>query len=88
MKARLGAPQGITATARKLGVLIYTMLKNGTEYIEAGLGAYERQYEERLLKNLKKQAAKLGLALVPSGQKKETDSQAEPPPSMPTPLTS
>ena len=71
MKARLGAPQAITATARKLGVLIYTMLKNGTEYIEAGLKAYERQYEERLLKNLKKQAAKLGLSLIPSAQDKQ-----------------
>jgi len=75
MKTRLGAPQGITATARKLGVLIYTMLKNGTEYIEAGLEAYERQYEERLLKNLKKQAAKLGLSLVPSLQDQPPDPQ-------------
>ena len=77
MKARLGAPQGITATARKLGALIYTMLKNGTEYVEAGLKAYERQHQDRLLKNLKKQAAKLGFSLVSSVQ----DQQA-------TPLTS
>jgi hypothetical protein len=76
MKARLGAPQGITATARKLGALIYTMLKNGTEYIEVGLEAYERQHQKQLLKNLKKQAAKLGLSLVPSIQDQQ-----------PTPLT-
>lgn len=88
MKARLGAPQGITATARKLGVLIYTMLKNGTEYIEAGLGAYERQYEERLLKNLKKQAEKLGLSLVPSGQNQQPDSQVSLLSTIPTPLAS
>ena len=75
IKSRLGAPQGITATARKLAVLIYTMLKNGTEYVEAGLDAYERQYEERLLKNLKKQAAKLGLSLVPSLQGQPTAPQ-------------
>lgn len=75
MKSRLGAPQGITATARKLAVLIYTMLKNGTEYVEAGLGAYERQYEDRLLKNLKKQAAKLGLSLVLSLQNQPPDPQ-------------
>ena len=88
MKARLGAPQGITATASKLAVLIYTMLKNGTEYIEAGLGAYERQHEERLLKNLKKQAAKLGLSLVPSVQEKQPDSQISLPLTMLTPLIS
>lgn len=76
MKSRLGAPQAITATARKLAVLVYTMLKNGTEYVEAGLGAYERQYEERLLKNLKKQAAKLGLSLVPSLQNQPPGPQA------------
>ena len=88
MKARLGAPQGITATARKLAVLVYTMLKNGTEYVEAGLGAYERQYEDRLLKNLKKQAAKLGLSLVPSLQNQPPDPQAATLSVMTTPLTS
>lgn len=77
MKARLGAPQGITATARKLGALIYTMLKNGTEYIEVGLKVYERQHQERLLKNLKKQAAKLGLSLVPSVQDQRPTPLAE-----------
>jgi transposase len=88
MKARLSAPQGITATARKLGVLIYTMLKNGTEYIEAGLEAYERQYEERLLKNLKKKAAKLGLSLVPSVQNQQPGSQVDLHSTTPTPLAS
>ncbi|OFW85075.1 MAG: IS110 family transposase [Alphaproteobacteria bacterium RIFCSPHIGHO2_12_42_13] len=88
MKSRLGAPQGITATARKLAVLIYTMLKNGTEYVEAGLGAYEKQYEERLLKNLKKQAAKLGLSLVPSLQNQPPDPQTALLSVISTPLTS
>ena len=86
MKARLGSLHAITATARKLGVLIYTMLKNGTEYIEAGLMAYERQYQERLLKNLKKQAEKLGLSLVPSVQKQQLDSQVDPHSTIPTPF--
>jgi len=88
MKSRLGTPQGITATARKLAVLIYTMLKNGTDYIEAGLEAYERQYEERLLKNLQKQAAKFGLSLIPSLNNQPTASQTVLLSVMPTPLTS
>lgn len=76
MKSRLGAPSAITATARKLAVLIYTMLENGTEYVEAGLNAYERQYKDRLLKNLEKQAAKFGVSLIPSVQKQPPDSHA------------
>ena len=36
MKARLGAPKAITATAHKLARLIYSMLKNGTEYTDLG----------------------------------------------------
>lgn len=35
---------------------------------QIGLGAYERQYEEHFLKNLKKQAAKLEFSLVPTLQ--------------------
>lgn len=65
-KALLGAPKAITATAHKLAILIYTLLKNGTEYTELGLEAYEKQHQDRLLKNLKKQAEKLGLTLVPA----------------------
>ena len=76
MKSRLGAPSAITAAARKLAILIYTMLKNGTEYVEAGLDAYEKQYKDRLLKNLEKQAAKFGLSLIPSVQKQPPDSHA------------
>jgi hypothetical protein len=38
MKARLGAPKAITATAHKLARLIYTMLKHGTAYVQRGYG--------------------------------------------------
>jgi hypothetical protein len=32
MRARLGKPEAITATAHKLARILYTMLKNQTEY--------------------------------------------------------
>ena len=35
-KAHLGAPKAITATAHKLARLIYTMLRYGQEYVDAG----------------------------------------------------
>jgi transposase len=64
MKARLGAPKAITATAHKLARLIYSMLRHGTAYVDAGLHAYEQQYRERVIKSLKRKAHALGLTLV------------------------
>ena len=64
MKARLGAPKAITATAHKLARLVYSMLKHGTEYTDAGQDYYEQQYRSRALKNLKTRARQLGFDLV------------------------
>ena len=58
LKARLGPAKEITATARKLAVIVYSMLKNGDEYVEAGLEAYEKKYQDRLVKKIKKKATK------------------------------
>jgi len=64
MKARLGAPKAITATAHKLARLIYSMLKHGTEYTDVGQDYYEQQYKTRAIKNLKARARQLGFDLV------------------------
>lgn len=37
LKKRLGAPKAITATARKLACIFYSMLKYGQEYVERGI---------------------------------------------------
>ena len=63
-KARLGAPKAITATAHKLARLIYSMLKHGTQYVDAGQDYYEQRYRTRVLENLKKRAIELGFTLV------------------------
>lgn len=65
LRARLGPPQAITATAHKLARIIYFMLKQRQPYRDPDEGYYEQQYQERLLKKLKRQAAALGLQLVP-----------------------
>ena len=65
MRAKHGAPKAITATAHKLARIIYYMLKERQPYRDPGEGYYEQQYQERLLKKLKRQAAELGLQLVP-----------------------
>lgn len=65
MRARLGAPKAITATAHKLAKIVYNMLKYGKEYVDVGAEYYEAQYRQRVLKNLARRAAKLNFCLVP-----------------------
>ena len=64
-KAHLGAPKAITATAHKLARLIYTMLRYGQQYVDAGAEYYERRYQQRALRAAKRRAAQLGYHLVP-----------------------
>src|SRR6516162_5531401 len=62
--AKIGMPKAITAMARKLAVLIYRMLKYGTQYVDKGMEHYEAKYRETKLQYLRSQAAKLGMTLV------------------------
>ena len=64
-KAQLGAPKAITATAHKLARLIYSMLRHGQDYVDAGAEYYESQYQQRALRAAKHRAAQLGYRLVP-----------------------
>jgi transposase len=66
MAARLGKAEAITATAHKLARLIYSMLRNGSEYVDAGQEYYEQQYQERVLQSLTRRAKALGFELVPA----------------------
>jgi transposase len=66
MAARLDMPRAITATAHKLARLVYAMLKNGTDYVARGQEEYEKQHEERAVRNLKKAARRFGFNLVKS----------------------
>lgn len=67
-KAQLGGPEAITATAHKLARLIYSMLRYGQEYVDAGQDYYENQYRERALRNLTRRAKELGYNLVATEQ--------------------
>ena len=64
MKARMGAPKAITATAHKLARLIYTMLKYGTAYVRQGMDEYEQHYRDRMVKHMARRAKALGYTLV------------------------
>ena len=63
-RARLGASKAITATAHKLARLVYSMLKNGTAYVDVGQQYYEERYRSRVVQNLKRKAQELGFELI------------------------
>jgi len=65
MKARLGTPKAITATAHKLARLVSSLLQHGSAYVQQGLDAYEAQDHDRKVKTMAKQAKALGYTLVP-----------------------
>jgi transposase len=67
IRARCGASKAIVATAHKLAKTIYQMLKNGAQYVARGQEEYEKQYRERLLKNLARQAKSLGCEVLVLG---------------------
>jgi transposase len=60
IRARLGAPQAITATAHKLARIFYRMWITGQSYIDLGSDYYENRYKERVLRNITKRARQLG----------------------------
>ena len=68
MRARLGTPAAITATAHKLARIIYHLLKHRQPYQDFGADQYEQQYRDRVLRNLNRRAAKLGFRLEPLAQ--------------------
>ena len=67
MKAKMGTPAAITATAHKLSRLVYSVLRHGTDYVDAGQDYYERQYRRRAIHNLTRRAKQLGYQLVEPG---------------------
>lgn len=64
MKARLGAAEGITATAHKLARIVYRLIKHGETYVRQGLEDYEKKFKARKLNALQKTAKAMGFELV------------------------
>ena len=61
---RIGKPKAITATARKLAILVYRVLKGDLNYNDPGAQAYEDHHRTRTLRNLRNRATQLGFGLV------------------------
>jgi transposase len=65
LSARVGKAKAITATARKIAVLFYNMLRHGMSYVDPGASYYEDRYKQRVLNNLQRRAKSLGFVLQP-----------------------
>lgn len=61
---RVGKPKAVTATARKLAILVYRTLKDGLVYQDPGAAAYDVQHRAHVVRRLRQRAANLGFQLV------------------------
>lgn len=65
MRARLGAPKAITATAHRLARTLYALLRYGRPYVDIGQEAYEQQFRIRKLRHLQRLARRLDMQVIP-----------------------
>lgn len=66
MRAKLGGPKAITATAHKHARVVYHLIATGQSYDESIFLKHEASHRDRVQKRLHAQAAALGFRLVPA----------------------
>jgi len=64
LKSKKGPAIAIKATARKLAVMYYNLMKHGADYVEQGTKKYEEKYRNQLIKFMQKKASELNLQLI------------------------
>jgi hypothetical protein len=64
LKAKIGAPKALTATAHKLAKLFYRILRYGDDYVDQGEQKYQEQIRDRQLRALRRRAATLGYQIT------------------------
>ena len=64
LAVRIGKAKAITATARKLALLVYRVLAGKFLYHDPGAAAYHQLNQVRELKSLRKRARLLGVDLL------------------------
>ena len=69
MKSKLGPAAATTATAHKIAVIFYTMVKNQVEYDATLWAQRDAERATRFEAKLKRQAQQLGYKLVPIEEK-------------------
>jgi transposase len=76
LKARLGTPTAVVATAHNLARLVYRLWKHGEAYGTPGRAEYEHAYRERVVKKLARKAKELGYQLLPTSERVTQDAPA------------
>jgi len=61
---RIGKAKAITATARKLAILVYRSLKGDIVYQDPGAAAYDIRHRRSVLRRLRQRASALGFTLL------------------------
>ncbi len=65
IKSKAGVRKAITATARKIAVIFYKMVKDRIMFSPVSIDAYAESFKQRQLKKLERQAKSFGLKLTP-----------------------
>lgn len=61
---RVGKAKAVTATVRKLAILVYRTLKEGLVYADPGANAYDAQHRTHVVRRLRQRAGNLGFGLI------------------------
>ena len=67
IRARSGPLVATKATARKLAIIFYEMLKNKVEFIPIPMEKYEDNFKQYKYKYLERQASAIGYKLISIG---------------------
>ncbi len=65
IRSHSGAKVAMVATARKIAVLYYNLMKHGIAYVEEGIQQYEENYRQRQQRYLLKLAKELNYQVQP-----------------------
>jgi len=68
-----GATIAVFATARKIGTIIYRLLRWGHAYVDEGQQAYEARFQAMRLRSLAVSAGQLGMQLIPKPEPQLVD---------------
>ncbi len=64
IKSRAGVKKAITATARKIAIIFYKMIKDQVMFNPINIDAYAASFKQRQLKKLERQAKSFGMKLM------------------------
>jgi transposase len=66
LAVQIGKAKALTATARKIAVQFYELMRYGRAYVDQGAARYEERYRQQQIAAVVKRAHKLGLTVVPA----------------------